>query len=106
MPRAIASAPSEAGRNIGIRPVDIIEIKESRAQDAERRMLEESIALANVIPEGAATVILDERGEAGSAAFAGAAARWRDGGPAGGGFRRSAAPTAWRRACATRPSLH
>ncbi len=42
---------------------DIVEIKESRADDAERRMLEESIAIANIIPERAVTVILDERGE-------------------------------------------
>jgi 23S rRNA (pseudouridine1915-N3)-methyltransferase len=36
-----------------------VEIAESRAREAQRRMLEESIALANVIPKGAATVLLD-----------------------------------------------
>jgi 23S rRNA (pseudouridine1915-N3)-methyltransferase len=41
-------------------------------------MLEESIAIANVIPEGAVTVILDERGAAmTSAAFAGRLQDWR-----------------------------
>ena len=32
---------------------DVIEIKESRAGDATRRMVEESIAIANVVPERA-----------------------------------------------------
>jgi 23S rRNA (pseudouridine1915-N3)-methyltransferase len=53
----------KAGRAIGLRDIEIVEIRESRAQDAARRMLEESIALANVIPDGAVTVVLDERGE-------------------------------------------
>ena len=52
----------QTGRNLGLRGVDIIEIKESRADDAGKRMLEESIALANIIPQGAALVMLDERG--------------------------------------------
>ncbi|MGB9365033.1 MAG: 23S rRNA (pseudouridine(1915)-N(3))-methyltransferase RlmH [Xanthobacteraceae bacterium] len=54
----------KSGRGIGLRSLDIIEIAESRARDAQRRMLEESIALANIIPERAATVLLDPRGEA------------------------------------------
>ncbi|MGD9924881.1 MAG: 23S rRNA (pseudouridine(1915)-N(3))-methyltransferase RlmH [Pseudorhodoplanes sp.] len=71
----------QAGRAIGIRSIEIVEIRESRAPDAERRKLEESIALANVIPEGAALVLLDERGEGlGSAAFADQIGRWRDAG--------------------------
>ena len=45
----------QAGRQIGLRGVEIIEIKESRASDAGKRMIEESIALANVIPDGAVT---------------------------------------------------
>ena len=73
----------QAGRHIGIRSVEIIEIKESRAQDAERRKLEESIAIANVIPDNAALVILDERGDGqGSGAFAERLAQWRDSGQA------------------------
>ena len=52
-----------AGRGAGLQAFDVVEIKESRAGEASRRMLEESIAIANVIPERAVTVILDERGE-------------------------------------------
>ena len=54
----------KSGRGIGLRALDVIEIAESRARDAQRRMLEESIALANIIPERAAIVLLDSRGEA------------------------------------------
>jgi 23S rRNA (pseudouridine1915-N3)-methyltransferase len=66
------------GRSVGLHDIDIIEIKESRADNAERRMLEESIAIANVIPDGAVTIILDERGEnLSSASFAGHLQGWR-----------------------------
>lgn len=68
----------QTGRNLGWRSIEIIEIRESRADDPARRMLEESIALANIIPEGAPTVLLDERGEnAGSAGFAQKLSEWR-----------------------------
>jgi len=68
----------EAGRSAGLSAVDVVEIKESRAGDAPRRMLEESIAIANVIPDRAVTVILDARGESmSSAAFAGRLQGWR-----------------------------
>jgi 23S rRNA (pseudouridine1915-N3)-methyltransferase len=74
---------AQAGRAIGIRSIEIVEIRESRAPDAERRRLEESIAIANVVPEGAIVVLLDERGESfGSAAFADQLGRWRDAGQA------------------------
>ena len=53
----------KTGRAIGLRNVEIVEIRESRAQDAGRRMLEESIALANLVPDGAVTIVLDERGD-------------------------------------------
>ena len=67
-----------SGRTTGLRDIDIIEIKESRAGDAQRRMLEESIAIANIIPDKAVTVILDERGESmNSASFAGRLQGWR-----------------------------
>jgi 23S rRNA (pseudouridine1915-N3)-methyltransferase len=67
-----------SGRSTGLRDIDIIEIKESRAGDAQRRMLEESIAIANIIPDKAVTVILDERGESmNSASFAGRLQGWR-----------------------------
>jgi 23S rRNA (pseudouridine1915-N3)-methyltransferase len=69
---------AEAGRSAGLSAVDVIEIKESRAADAARRMVEESIAIANIIPERAVTVILDARGKSiNSAAFAGRLQEWR-----------------------------
>ena len=71
----------KSGRDIGLRSVDIVEIAESRARDAQRRMLEESIALANVIPKGAATVLLDPRGEmVDSHSFAKRLRAWNDSG--------------------------
>jgi len=69
---------ADAGRRAGLNAVDIVEIKESRAGDAARRMLEESIAVANLIPERAISVILDARGESmSSEAFAGRLHEWR-----------------------------
>jgi 23S rRNA (pseudouridine1915-N3)-methyltransferase len=71
----------QIGRRIGFRSVEIVEIRESRAQELGKRRIEESIALANVIPEKALTVILDGRGESlDSAKFAGLLGRWRDDG--------------------------
>jgi 23S rRNA (pseudouridine1915-N3)-methyltransferase len=52
----------KSGRGIGIRALEVVEIAESRARETQRRMLEESIALANIIPKDAATVLLDPRG--------------------------------------------
>jgi 23S rRNA (pseudouridine1915-N3)-methyltransferase len=69
---------ADAGRKAGISAIDVIEIKESRAAEPARRMLEESIAIANIIPEDAAVVILDGRGESmSSSAFAGRLQGWR-----------------------------
>jgi 23S rRNA (pseudouridine1915-N3)-methyltransferase len=69
----------QTGRRIGIRGVEIKEIKESRAQDAGIRMIEESIALGKSVPEKAVIVALDEHGEnLSSAAFAERLRRWRD----------------------------
>jgi 23S rRNA (pseudouridine1915-N3)-methyltransferase len=68
-----------AGRPLGVREIEVIEIRESRAQDSERRRIEESIALANVIPEGAVVIILDERGEnLDSGALAAQLREWRE----------------------------
>jgi 23S rRNA (pseudouridine1915-N3)-methyltransferase len=68
-----------AGRPLGWRDIEVIEIRESRAHDAERRRIEESIALANVIPEAAMVVILDQRGEnIDSAGLASLLRRWRE----------------------------
>ena len=69
---------SQTGRALGLRDIDIIEIRESRADDAGKRMLEESIALANVIPAKAAVVLLDQHGEnLDSASLAAQVAKWR-----------------------------
>src|SRR5262249_16095268 len=70
---------AQTGRQLGLRDIEIIEIRESRAGDAGRRMIEESIALANVIPPDAAVVLLDARGQnVDSAGPAGYLAKWRD----------------------------
>ena len=69
---------ADAGRSVGLAAFDVIEIRESRADNVARRMLEESIAIANVIPDRAVIVILDERGESvSSASFAGHLQAWR-----------------------------
>jgi 23S rRNA (pseudouridine1915-N3)-methyltransferase len=66
------------GRPLGLREVEIVEIRESRAADPERRRVEESIAVANVIPERAAIVVLDEGGDnLDSAALAALLRKWR-----------------------------
>jgi 23S rRNA (pseudouridine1915-N3)-methyltransferase len=71
---------ADFGRKVGLQAFDVIEIRESRADNVERRMLEESIAIANVIPERAVTAILDERGATmNSPAFAGRLQDWRAG---------------------------
>jgi len=69
---------TDVGRMIGWQACDIIEIRDSRADNPERRMLEESIAIANVVPDRAVTIILDERGESlNSAALAARLQDWR-----------------------------
>jgi 23S rRNA (pseudouridine1915-N3)-methyltransferase len=90
----------QTGRNLGLRDVEIIEIRESRAADAGKRMLEESIALANIIPQGAAVVLLDARGEnLDSASLSAQLAKWRSN-------DRSAAVFAIGGADGLAPSLH
>ena len=69
---------NQAGRALGWKAVEVVEIRESRADEVMKRMLEESIALANIIPPGAAVALLDEKGDAlGSEAFATELATWR-----------------------------
>jgi len=71
----------QTGRRIGFRDTEIVEIRESRAQEVGKRMIEESIALANVIPDKAVILILDERGESlDSVTLASRLGRWRDDG--------------------------
>jgi len=73
---------AQTGRQLGLRDIEIIEIRESRAADAAKRMIEESIALANVIPQGAAVALLDPHGEnLDSPGFAARLAKWRSDGP-------------------------
>ena len=69
---------AQTGRQLGLRDIEIVEIRESRASDGNKRMLEESIALANVIPENAAVVLLDTLGEnLDSGGFATRLGQWR-----------------------------
>ncbi|HTV37909.1 MAG TPA: 23S rRNA (pseudouridine(1915)-N(3))-methyltransferase RlmH [Xanthobacteraceae bacterium] len=66
------------GRALGVREIEIVEVRESRAQEAERRRVEEAIAIASVIPERGTIVVLDQRGESlDSAALAALLQRWR-----------------------------
>jgi len=66
------------GRALGVRAIEIVEIRESRAKEPERRRVEESIAIANVIPERSVIVVLDEHGEnLDSAALAASLQQWR-----------------------------
>ena len=69
---------AQTGRQLGLRDIEIIEVKESRAADAGKRMLEESIALANVIPPRSAIVLLEAQGDnIDSSGLAGLLAGWR-----------------------------
>jgi 23S rRNA (pseudouridine1915-N3)-methyltransferase len=71
----------EAGRVLGFRPIDVVEIRESRDRDAAKRITEESIALANMVPDGAAIAVLDRRGtNLGSEELAERLRRWQEGG--------------------------
>ena len=58
-----AKRATQTGRALGLKAVEVIEIRESRADEPAKRMLEESIAIANIIPPGAAVVLLDVKGE-------------------------------------------
>lgn len=72
------------GRSLGFGDIEIIDVRESRAREPERRLIEEAVALATLIPDDAVTVLLDGRGEnLGSEALAARLRAWRDGGRAG-----------------------
>jgi 23S rRNA (pseudouridine1915-N3)-methyltransferase len=74
---------AKTGRVLGIRDIEVIEVRDSRAREPERRILEESIAVASVIPDGAVTVTLDGRGDnVSSESFAGRLRAWNDAGRA------------------------
>jgi 23S rRNA (pseudouridine1915-N3)-methyltransferase len=71
----------QTGRRIGFRDTEVVEIRESRAQEVGKRMIEESIALTSVIPDKACILILDQRGESlDSATLASRLGGWRDDG--------------------------
>ena len=73
----------KAGRAFGLRGVDIIEVRESRAREADRRVTEETIALAGAIPDDAVKVVLNSRGQnASSDSFALRIRAWREEGRA------------------------
>lgn len=68
----------QTGRGLGWRDIEIVEVRESRAPESDRRMTEESIALTNLVPDGAVTILLDERGRSlDSAGFATQLKTWR-----------------------------
>lgn len=71
----------KAGRALGLHGPDVIEVKESKAREAERRVTEEAIALNGAMPDNAIKIVLDSRGQnASSDALAGLIRAWRDGG--------------------------
>lgn len=71
----------KASRPLGLRGPDVVEVKESRAREADRRITEEAIALAGVIPGGAIKAVLDSGGRnASSDIFAQQIRAWRDAG--------------------------
>jgi 23S rRNA (pseudouridine1915-N3)-methyltransferase len=72
---------SDAGRSLGFRPVEVVEIRESRDRDTDRRITEEGIALATAVPEGATIVVLDLHGRnLGSGELATLLRGWQEGG--------------------------
>jgi 23S rRNA (pseudouridine1915-N3)-methyltransferase len=70
---------AKAGPAMGFPQIEVIEVGESRAREAERRKTEEGIALAQLVPDAAARIVLDERGnDLTSAAFSQKLQGWRD----------------------------
>jgi 23S rRNA (pseudouridine1915-N3)-methyltransferase len=77
----------KAGRTLGLRGPEVIEVRESRARGAQRRVTEEAIALVGTLPEGAVKVVLDSRGQdVSSDTIAQRIRGWRDGGDQALGF--------------------
>ncbi|MDR3470064.1 MAG: 23S rRNA (pseudouridine(1915)-N(3))-methyltransferase RlmH [Xanthobacteraceae bacterium] len=70
---------NDAGRRLGFRAIEVVELTESRARDAATRMAEEAAAITAALPERPVIVVLDERGKSlDSSSFAGQLGRWRD----------------------------
>ena len=69
----------ETGRKLGFRGLSVHEISESRAREAAARIAEEAASIIALIPDKAAIIALDERGEnVGSTKLAQTLGRWRD----------------------------
>src|ERR1700761_2406655 len=69
----------DIGRKLGFRGLELQELAESRARDANTRMSEEAAAISAAIPPKSALIALDERGDnIDSASFARQLGRWRD----------------------------
>jgi len=72
---------AKAGRAVALRDIEVVEIRDSKATDVARRVLEESIAIANIIPERAIVVALDATGDnLDSGSVTGLLRSWRDAG--------------------------
>jgi 23S rRNA (pseudouridine1915-N3)-methyltransferase len=72
---------AKAGPAVGLELAKLVEIQESRASNPETRKREEASALEKALPEGAALILLDERGKSlDSQAFSDAIGRYRDNG--------------------------
>ncbi|MFO1118107.1 MAG: 23S rRNA (pseudouridine(1915)-N(3))-methyltransferase RlmH [Beijerinckiaceae bacterium] len=70
-----------AGKGVSLSDLAVRETEESKARRPEDRKAEEARALRALIPDGARTVTLDERGKSiSSEAFAAQIGAWRDGG--------------------------
>ena len=69
----------DIGRKLGFRGLEIHELPESRARDANTRISEEAAAISAAIPPKSVLVALDEHGDnLDSGTFARNLARWRD----------------------------
>lgn len=53
----------EIGRKLGLRGLEIREISESRAREAQARIVEEAAAMSALVPENSVLVALDEHGD-------------------------------------------
>jgi 23S rRNA (pseudouridine1915-N3)-methyltransferase len=68
-----------AGRALGFRAIDLVELDESQARRAEERIAAEGVALAGHVPAAACAVALDRRGDnLTSETLAQRLAGWRD----------------------------
>src|SRR5436190_22999220 len=72
---------AKAGRSLGFKSIDIVELGESRATRAGDRTAEEAATIVKAFEPGAARVVLDGAGKPlSSEALAAQLGKWRDGG--------------------------